>query len=181
VKKVRIDIHSLKIDKLLPVYFQITMKLKANGFNLTKPYKMFEDKENNQYVFKQIDKPWEEMMMIYQLKLKKYLDDSISLVSKTPTTLKFKEENTMKSPIEMLKEEFCSRYGLNANQFALDIRLTDVPEELAKEIGLDYGNRYNHESFLPGKTVSLVHNKEFNMYIHHKEEEKPNGWTIIES
>jgi hypothetical protein len=57
MKEVRIDIHSLKIDKLLPVYFQITMKLKTKGFNLNKPYKMFEDKINNQYVFKQVDKP----------------------------------------------------------------------------------------------------------------------------
>jgi hypothetical protein len=70
------------------------------------------------------------MMMIYQLKLKKYLDDSISLVSKTcPTTLKFKEENTMKNqpkwamtPIEQLKEEFkrgtLTRYNLSEDQFA---------------------------------------------------------------
>jgi hypothetical protein len=88
----------------------------------------------------------------------------------------------MKSPIEMLKEELCSRYGLKEDQFSLDIRLTDVPAELAEQIGLDYGNKYDHRDFLPGKTVSLVHNKEFNMYIHHpeKEDDVPKGWMLIE-
>jgi hypothetical protein len=86
----------------------------------------------------------------------------------------------MKTPIEQLKEELCSRYGLKEYQFSLDIRLTDVPAELAEQIGLDYGNKYDHRDFLPGKTVSLVHNKEFNMYIHHPEKEGEKVEFILE-
>jgi hypothetical protein len=121
------------------------------------------------------------MMMIYQLKLKKYLDDSISLVSKTPTTLKFKEENTMKSPIEQLREEFMSRYNLTEDQVAIDIRLTEVSEGLAQQIGKDYGNKYNSlDNYFPGLQVDAVSNKQFNMYIHHPEKEGEKNGFIIE-
>jgi hypothetical protein len=77
----------------------------------------------------------------------------------------------MKSPIELIKEEFMKRYNLTEEQISIDIRVTDVSAELATEIGLDYGNKYDHSDFIPGKQVSLVHNKEFNMYIHHSVEE----------
>lgn len=57
----------------------------------------------------------------------------------------------MKNPIELLKEELCSRYGLEPEQIQLELHVNDVNKEKGMEILKDYarssfGPYYNDES-----------------------------------
>jgi hypothetical protein len=64
----------------------------------------------------------------------------------------------MKNPIEMLKEEICSRYGLNEDQVKFELCIEGVEEEKAKEILKDYakyeGYEYYNQETKSGHTTS---------------------------
>jgi hypothetical protein len=78
----------------------------------------------------------------------------------------------MKTVMELIREEFCSRYGLNPEQIDIDVRITEVSKELSEQIGKDYGNKYeNTENYFMGTKCGHVYNEEFVIYTHFPNEE----------
>lgn len=83
------------------------------------------------------------------------------------------EEKEMKNPIEMIKEEFCSRYGLDPKQIQVEIKLHDIPKVEAEGIAKDYGNKYEGiQNYFMGKTCASVNTKAYDMWIHYLKEEQ---------
>lgn len=76
-------------------------------------------------------------------------------------------KNTV-SPIEILREEFCSRYGLNPEQISFDVTIKEVSKELAGTICRDYSK--HAYSFTAGKNMAYTWNDNFWLYANYTKE-----------
>lgn len=76
----------------------------------------------------------------------------------------------MKSPVELLKEELCTRYGLAPEQISLDVRVKDVPVDLAFQICKDYEEPDALIGATAGQHLAMAYAPEFKIYAHYKED-----------
>jgi two-component SAPR family response regulator len=59
--------------------------------------------------------------------------------------------NTTKSPVEMIKNELCSRYGINPEQIVINVQVDELESvELADQIRKDYAVEGKVLTFLRG-------------------------------
>ncbi len=76
------------------------------------------------------------------------------------------EEKEMKSPVEMIKEEFCSRYGLDPKQLKISLTIWDVES-------VKLANQIKNEYDVPGESRDFLKSYEgYNLTDHEENPEK---------
>jgi hypothetical protein len=78
-------------------------------------------------------------------------------------------ETKQLTPFDQVREEFCSRYGLNPEQVSFEINIKGVSKELAANICRDYEG-YPGQTFV-GVTRAYCHPEEFWLWAQYETKE----------
>ncbi len=78
-----------------------------------------------------------------------------------------------KNPIELIKEEFATRYNLNPDDIQIDVNIHNVTRELGNAILKDYSPSYDEKYNSIGESCGMTYPQGFSsLWVYLVDEEK---------